>query len=105
MALIVTPDGRLLTTIERADLAAATSNSAPVVKLGTLIGRTTGPAEPLDAATAALSRAGRCRLAVVDDSGRLLGLLCLNKDGTGYCSDASIRERSTRPVTNTHALV
>ena len=99
MALIVAPDGRLVTTIERPDLAAATSSSAPVTKLGTLIGRTAGPADPLAAATATLLREARRRLAVVDDSGRLLGLLCLKKDGTGYCSDEGIRERMRRSVT------
>src|ERR1700741_5230534 len=80
MALIVAADGRLLTTIERADLAAAISGSAPVGKLGTLPGRTARPADPLGAVTAALLREGRRRLAVVDHSGRLVGLLCLKKD-------------------------
>jgi len=94
MALIVATDGRLVTTIERPDLTAATSGSAPVATLGTLSGRTAGPTDPLDAATATLLREGRRRLAVVDDSGRLLGLLCLKRDGTGYCSDEGIRERS-----------
>jgi hypothetical protein len=96
MALIVAADGRLVTTIERPDLAAATSSSAPAAKLGTLIGRTAGLADPLAAATAALLREGRRRLAVVDDSGRLLGLLCLKKDGRGYCSDKGIRQRAQR---------
>jgi hypothetical protein len=44
---------------------------------GSLGGRTAGPADPLGAAAATLLREGRRRLAVVDDSGRLLGLLCL----------------------------
>ncbi len=56
MALIVAPDGRLVTTIERRDLAAVASSSAPAAKLSTLIGRTAGPADPLAAATAALLR-------------------------------------------------
>jgi CBS-domain-containing membrane protein len=94
MALIVAPDGRLVTTIERPDLPAATSRSALAVRLGKLFGRTARPADPLGDATAALLREGRRRLAVVDDSGRLLGLLCLKKDGTGYCSDDGIRERA-----------
>jgi CBS-domain-containing membrane protein len=89
MALIVGADGRLLTTIERTDLAAVTSRSVPATKLGTLAGRTARPADPLGAATATLLRQRRRRLAVIDDSGRLLGLLCLKKDGTGYCSDPS----------------
>jgi CBS-domain-containing membrane protein len=101
VALIVGPGGRLVTTIERADLAAATSSSSSVATLGTLIGRTAGPADPLAATTAALLREGRRRLAVLDDSGRLLGLLCLKKDGTGYCSDEGISER-TRALRQYH---
>jgi len=96
VALVVAADGRLVTTIERSDLAAAISSSAPVAKLGTLIGRTAGPADPLGAVTATLLREGRRRLAVVDGSGRLLGLLCLKRDGTGYCSDEGIRGRAQR---------
>ncbi len=91
MALIVSADGRLITTIERPDLAAGAYR--PVAELGSLTGRTAGPALALDTATAALRRDSRRRLAVVDDSGRLLGLLCLKKDGTGYCSDQDVRDR------------
>jgi hypothetical protein len=106
MALIVSPDGRLVTTIERPDLVTATSNSVPVTRLGTLVGRTAGPADLLATATATLLEQGRRRLAVVDGSGRLLGLLCLKRDGTGYCSDAGIRERAAdRARLNGHAPV
>ncbi len=94
MALIVAPEGLLITTIERPDLATARSGSPPVATLGTLSGRTAGPAEPLRPVTARLLRDRRRRLAVIDDSGRLLGLLCLKRDGTGYCSDEGIRARS-----------
>jgi CBS-domain-containing membrane protein len=94
IALIVAADRRLITTIERSDLAAATARSGPVAGLGTLAGRTVGPSSPLDAATATLVREGRRRLAVVDHSGRLLGLLCLKRDGKGYCSDDGIRARA-----------
>ena len=93
IALIVAADGRLITAIERSDLAAVTSGSTPVAGLGTLVGRTVGPWFPLDAATAALTRERRRRLAVVDHSGRLLGLLCLKRDGKGYCTDEGIRAR------------
>jgi hypothetical protein len=92
MGLIVAADGRLVTTIERRDLAGL-PGSAPARDLGTLVGRTARPADPLDAATASLRRGQRRRLAVINDSGLLLGLLCLKKDETGYCSDEGIRER------------
>ena len=93
MALIVASDRRLVTTIERTDLVETVSSSTPVSDLGTLLGRTVGPAASLDAVTATLLREGRRRLAVVDDSGRLVGLLCMRRDGTGYCSDHGIRAR------------
>lgn len=94
MALIVAANGRLVTAIERPDLAPALPGSTPAGELGTLTGRTVGAADPLDAVTATLLRQRRRRLAVIDDSGRLLGLLCLKRDGTGYCSDAGIRRRA-----------
>jgi CBS-domain-containing membrane protein len=94
MALIVAADRRLVTTIERPDLCARPSGLALASKLGTLTGRTVSPSAALDAATEVLLRERRRRLAVVDDRGCLLGLLCLKKTGTGYCSDDDVRERS-----------
>ncbi len=93
MALIVAPDLRLVTTIERPDLPARSPGLSPAAELGTLAGRTADPAEALDAVTAGLLRERRRRLAVVDARGRLLGLLCLKKDGSGYCSDDGIWQR------------
>ncbi len=93
MALIVAPDRRLVTTIERADLSAVPPGMVLAAAIGTLAGRTVRPRDSLAAAAAALLPAGRRRLAVVDEMGRLLGLLCAKRDGTGYCSDAGIRSR------------
>lgn len=94
MALIVGTDQLLVTTIERLDLPARSSGRSPAAELGTLTGRTVSPSAALDAVTAALLRDRRRRLAVVDDRGRLVGLLCLKKSGTGYCSDDDVRERA-----------
>ncbi|WP_179382246.1 CBS domain-containing protein [Streptomyces sp. SA15] len=94
MALVVAPDGRLMTTIERPDIPAVAPSALKVTEFGTLVGRTVRAAYPLDAATTAMVRKGRRRLAVVDDVGRLLGLLCLKRDGSGYCSDEGIRARA-----------
>jgi hypothetical protein len=100
IALIVALDGRLLTTIDRRDIEnAGLSDDAPARDAGTLAGRTIAPLHPLGLATDALLSSYGRRLAVVDNSGRLLGLLCLKKDGSGYCSDDSIRERAAaRPA-------
>jgi CBS domain-containing protein len=94
LALIVGNDQRLVTTIERLDLPPCSSGLSPAAEVGTLTGRTVSPSAALDAVTAALVRARRRRLAVVDNSGRLLGLLCLKKTGLGYCSDDDVRERA-----------
>lgn len=94
MALIVAPGGRLLTTIERSDLPPAALCTVMACQLGTLTGRTADPDDDIEAATAALTRDGPRRLAVVDHSGRLLGLLCRKQSGTGYCSDEGIRQRA-----------
>jgi CBS-domain-containing membrane protein len=96
MALIITTGRRLVTTIERPDLAAALPGATPAAELGTLTGRTARPADRLETCTAVLLQQQRRRLAVVDDGGRLLGLLCLKKDGTGYCSDEGIRDRANQ---------
>lgn len=103
MALIVAADGRLLTTIERPDLAVAAAGSMPLERLGTLAGRTMLPSDALSAATATLARQRRRRMAVVDCSGRLVGLLCLKRDRTGYCSDEGIAERLATSASTTRA--
>ncbi len=95
MALIVGPDGRLITTIERSDLDNSRADSTPVLQLGTLAGRTIGPTRSIEDATSRLSAEQGRRLAVIDDAGRLLGLLCLKRDRTGYCSNDGVLQRDT----------
>lgn len=95
IALIVTPGGRLVTTLERGDLLAAASSDGRAAELGTLAGRTVLPSDSLAGVTAALLRRHRRRLAVVDEDGRLVGLLCLKRDGTGFCSDAGVLARAS----------
>lgn len=92
MALIVSTSGTLLTAIQRADLTNGPDSTA-VVELGTLSGRTVGSEVLLSDITALLLRENRRRLAVVDNSGRLLGLICLKRDGSGFCSDEGVAER------------
>ena len=94
IALIVAADGQLLTTIERDDLSEAIPGSVPACHLGTIASRVIGPHQSLEYAMAALKRGRRRRLAVIDNSGRLLGLLCLKRHGDGFCSDEGVRQRA-----------
>src|SRR5215472_7018674 len=88
----VIDDGRLITVIQRTDLEDSLPDADPC-SLGTLTGRVVAPDAPLAAVHARMRKEQRRRLAVIDESGRLLGLLCLKKSGTGFCSDADVRSR------------
>ena len=50
-------------------------------------------AVPAESAHARLEDAGARRLAVVDEHGDLLGLLCLKQRRAGFCSDDDVRAR------------
>lgn len=93
MALVVAADGELLTTIERPDIPAEAPDESPAVHLGRLEGRTALECWSINRTTGWLKHQGRRRLAVVDAGGHLLGLLCLKRSGTGYCSDAGVLAR------------
>ncbi|MGR6964102.1 CBS domain-containing protein [Geodermatophilus sp. URMC 61] len=93
MALL-TEDGVLRGTLLREDVPDTAPAAAPALPLSRLAGRTVAPAALLADVHASLLRTGRRRLAVVGDEGRLLGLLCLKRRRTGYCSDAGVAERA-----------
>jgi CBS domain-containing protein len=93
MALL-TDDGVLRGTLLREDLPATAPGAAPALPLARLTGRTAAPTAALAGVHALLLHTGRRRLAVVDGAGRLLGLLCLTRRRTGYCSDAGVAERA-----------
>ena len=94
MALIVAADGRLLTAIERSDLAEPAMAPALAREAGTLAGRTISHHRSLESAMAVLKRDQTRRLAVIDASGHLMGLLCLKRSGDGFCSDEGVCERA-----------
>jgi CBS domain-containing protein len=89
-AVLVVDNGRLVAVVERPDIAAA-APELPAHLLGRLSGRVTGPDADLDAVRQAMTAR---RLAVVDDRGILLGLLCLKRTGLGFCSDADVAARA-----------
>ena len=93
MALI-TRRGRLLGTLVRADLAELGDDAAPALSRSRLDGRSVTLHEAAEDVRVRLIRHGQRRLAVVDDTGRLAGLVCLKRKLTGFCSDADVAERS-----------
>jgi CBS domain-containing protein len=92
-AVLVADAGELVSVVERPDISAAPPN-APARWSGRLRERTTGPSADLEATRRAMTACQRRRLAVIDDHGMLLGLLCLNRTGLGFCSDADVRARA-----------
>jgi hypothetical protein len=94
MVLVVDDQHRLLTTITRSDLPSSVPDSVRAVAVGRLAGRTTRPSASISAITSRLNRTGERRLAVTDGRGRLLGLLCLKRSRTGYCSNEGVAARA-----------
>ena len=92
-AVLIMSGTRLLTVIDRADLGPEATDSAPAARLGRLSGRVTAPTAPADTALQQMIAASRRRLAVVGPDGTLLGLLCLKRSGTGFCSDENVHQR------------
>ena len=86
--------GRLRGTLVRADLERAASPAGPALDVASLEGRTVPPHADAEVVRQRLVRSGTRRLAVVDDDGTLLGLLCLKRRQTGFCSDADVAARA-----------
>ena len=92
-ALLLVEDGVLVAVVERDDLVGV-PDGARARTVGTLAGRVAGPADDLEATRQAMAAREQRRLAVVDERGVLLGLLCLKRHGRGFCSadDVAARE-------------
>ncbi len=90
--LLFTESGRLLGTLVREDLDETASG--PALRHARLTGRTVSADLPAEDARQLLLRRGQRRLAVVDRDGALLGLLCLKRRRTGFCSDADVAARA-----------
>ncbi|MCK9896052.1 CBS domain-containing protein [Frankia sp. AgB32] len=115
-AVLIVDGRRLVTLIDRADVARADvaradvaradgadgggadgNDDRPAASLGQLTGRIVAPAVSAAVALREMTNSGRRRLAVVDDNGELLGLLCLKRRGHGFCSDDDVRARQLDP--------
>lgn len=92
-ALILGDRGVLITVVERADIPADLSHDCPAATLGMVQGRIVSSDSCLAGAQQLMLKTGRRRLAVVDTDGRLVGLLCLKRSRTGFCSDQDVLAR------------
>ena len=97
-ALIVGPAGRLAAVVERNDLSRHLAPEAAAVPLGQLTGRTVPAGAGLAETHRAMTVTGRRRAAVVNDDGRLLGLLCLKASRVGFCSEEDVGARARNSV-------
>jgi hypothetical protein len=94
-ALVVDPAGCLRSVVLREDLLGR-SPSDEVADAGRLAERTVGIDADLEATWLAMRTHGQRRRAVVDPTTRLLvGLLCLKRSGSGFCSEADAAARAT----------
>lgn len=91
--LLLVDDGRLVGTLDRDDLAGAPAGTTDARQVAHLDGRTVDPSVSVDDALARMRAQGQRRLAVVDDGGRLVGLLCLKRHGGGFCAPHDLAAR------------
>lgn len=105
--LLITDGGILLGTLVRADLLETAAEDEPALAYAVLEGRTIEPGLSAEQARRQLVDGGERRRAVVDETGRLIGLLCLKRRRTGFCSEADVAARAaeragrSRPRTDT----
>lgn len=90
--LLLTEAGRLLGTVVRDDLPKGADG--PALAHAHLAGRTIPANLAAEDARRLMLGRGQRRLAVVDDDGVLMGLLCLKRRLTGFCSDADVAARA-----------
>lgn len=94
--VLLTEAGRLVGTLVREDLPASAESTTPALAHAVLLGRTVPAGLAAEDARRLLLTEGRRRAAVVDEDGMLLGLLCLKRRRTGFCSDDDVAGRAAQ---------
>jgi CBS domain-containing protein len=97
--LLLTESGRLIGTLVRTDLHDELDGTDLALPYSRMSGRTVPADMPAEQALELLVTSGQRRRAVVDDNGALLGLLCLKRRLTGFCSDADVAARAAERAT------
>lgn len=105
--VLLSQGSTLVGTLVRADLPppiqGSDQGSGPALPWSTLRNRTVPSATSADAARELLIDRGLRRLAVVDHDGTLLGLMCLKRSRTGFCSDEDVASRAQSRVLSRQA--
>ncbi|WP_243058401.1 hypothetical protein [Nocardioides sp. SR21] len=94
--LLLTAGGFLMGTLVRSDLAQVDNDADLALVYSSLSGRTVPPSVNAEVMRRVLVASGDRRRAVVDREGRLLGLLCLKRRLSGFCSDRDVAARARR---------
>lgn len=92
LAIVAADDGTVLTTLVREDVAGV-DDTASAVDVGRWHDRWVAPGESVEPVRERMVRDGVRRLVVVDEDRRLLGLLCLKRRLTGFCSTDDVAAR------------
>lgn len=96
--VLLTEGGRLVGTMTREDLWPALDDSEPARRHARLEGRTVPPTRPASWVLDDLRERQARRVAVVAADGTLVGLVCLNRRGSGVCSDEGIAARAAERI-------
>lgn len=92
--VLLTDGATLRGTLMRADLPPALPDNALALSWAVLSGRTIAPETPLNQVRTTLAKRSMRRLAVVGADRTLLGLVCLKRSGSGFCSDRDVAARA-----------
>lgn len=92
--VLLTRDALLCGTVIRGDVPDSVSDAQEAIRFAHLGGRTVSATMPAHAALQRLVARQQRRLAVVDDRGMLIGLLCLKRRGNGFCSERDVAARA-----------
>lgn len=109
-AALIVRGGTLITVIEPADLDDMTGGDVSITDdvlaagPGRLHDRTVLGSTPLRRVHRQMIETDQRRLAVVDDNGRLTGLLCLKRSRDGFCSDKEVNNRARAAANATMVL-
>lgn len=93
-ALVVGPAGYLAAVVERNDIVRSQAPDAAAAPLGRLAGRVVLADASLSATRHAMGATGRRRAAVINEGGKLVGLLCLKASRAGFCSEEDVHGRA-----------